>query len=227
MDVFFPSYTRLIYSESSGQLWDFVLLCRLIHSQKPSYQVSVRRVRCLPTASFRFHLTVDTLAFGCSLPTVRAAWGLAPVRIRSCWANNRVGGKRSSFLPTFVFRPLTPPYVPFGIRRFFNYDAISLERICFQKLWVCQHFARLHLINISCIFLLANSTSTRLSAPSLHEPRSAISLGFRPTLLAVANNCYLWLSLCSVVRRTLAWLKFCPSPTVDFVFTHIGYYGVC
>ena len=32
---------------------------------------------------------------------------------------NRVGGKRSSFLPTFVFRPLTPPYVPFGIRRFF------------------------------------------------------------------------------------------------------------
>ena len=32
--------------------------------------------------------------------------------------DNRVGGKRSSFLPTFVFRPLTPPYVPFGIRRF-------------------------------------------------------------------------------------------------------------
>ena len=32
--------------------------------------------------------------------------------------SNRVGGKRSSFLPTFVFRPLTPPYVPFGIRRF-------------------------------------------------------------------------------------------------------------
>ena len=37
---------------------------------------------------------------------------------------NRVGGKRSSFLPTFVFRPLTPPYMPFGIRRFFNCDAI-------------------------------------------------------------------------------------------------------
>ena len=37
---------------------------------------------------------------------------------------NRVGGKRSSFLPTFVFRPLTPPYVPFGIRRFLSADAI-------------------------------------------------------------------------------------------------------
>ena len=32
--------------------------------------------------------------------------------------SNRVGGKRSSFLPTFVFRPLTPPYVRFRIRRF-------------------------------------------------------------------------------------------------------------
>ena len=89
MDVFFPSDTRLIYSESSEQLWDFVLFGRLIHSHKPWYQVSVRRVRCLPTASFRFHLAMDTLAFGCNLPTVRAAWGLAPVRIRSCWANQK------------------------------------------------------------------------------------------------------------------------------------------
>ena len=89
MDVFFPPYTRLIYFESSEQLWDFVLFGRLIHSLKPSYQVSVRQVRCLPTASFRFHLTMDTFAFGCSLPTVRAAWGLAPVRIRSCWANQQ------------------------------------------------------------------------------------------------------------------------------------------
>ena len=89
MDVFFPPYTRLIYFESSEQLWDFVLFCRLIHSLKPSYQVSVRQVRCLPTASFRFHLTMDTFAFGCSLPTVRATWGLAPVRIRSCWANKQ------------------------------------------------------------------------------------------------------------------------------------------
>ena len=33
-------------------------------------------------------------------------------------SDNRVGGKRSSFSPTFVFRPLTPPYVRFRIRRF-------------------------------------------------------------------------------------------------------------
>ena len=51
------------------------------------YQVLVHRANRLPPASFRFHLTMDTLAFGCNLPTIRAVWGLAPVRARSCWAN--------------------------------------------------------------------------------------------------------------------------------------------
>ena len=37
---------------------------------------------------------------------------------------NRVGGKRSSFLPTFVFRPLTPPRMRFRTWRFFIWDTI-------------------------------------------------------------------------------------------------------
>ena len=41
----------------------------------------------------------------------------------SC-TKNRVGGKRSGFLPTFVFRPLTPPYVRFRIRRFYILRAV-------------------------------------------------------------------------------------------------------
>ena len=53
------------------------------------YQVLVHRANLLPPASFRFRLTADTLAFGCNLPTIRAVWGLTPVRVRSCWANNR------------------------------------------------------------------------------------------------------------------------------------------
>lgn len=53
------------------------------------YQVLVHRANRLPPTSFRFHLTADTLAFGCNLPTIRAVWGLAPVRVRSCWANRR------------------------------------------------------------------------------------------------------------------------------------------
>ena len=55
------------------------------------YQVLVHRASRLPPASFRFHLTMDTLAFGCNLPTIRAVWGLAPVRVRSCWANQKNG----------------------------------------------------------------------------------------------------------------------------------------
>ena len=50
------------------------------------YEVSVRWVRCLPPASFRFHLAMDTLALGYSLPAIRAASGLAPVRQCSCRA---------------------------------------------------------------------------------------------------------------------------------------------
>ena len=51
-------------------------------------------------ASFlQIPLTMDTLAFGCNLLTIRAVWGLAPVRVRSCWANKE---KR----PTQDDRPL-------------------------------------------------------------------------------------------------------------------------
>ena len=53
------------------------------------YQVLVHRANRLPPTSFRFHLTMDTLAFGCNLPTIRAVWGFAPVRVRSCWANSK------------------------------------------------------------------------------------------------------------------------------------------
>ncbi|MGD9771762.1 MAG: hypothetical protein AB7V54_08340, partial [Parabacteroides sp.] len=42
-----------------------------------------------PKTSFRLHLAMNTLVVGWTLPAVRARWGLTPVRIRSCWANNR------------------------------------------------------------------------------------------------------------------------------------------
>jgi hypothetical protein len=43
------------------------------------YQISVRRNKPLPSASFRFHLTMDTLAFGYEIPVITALSGLAPV----------------------------------------------------------------------------------------------------------------------------------------------------
>jgi len=48
------------------------------------YQVSVRRNKSLPSASFRFHLTVDTLAFGYEIPVITALSGLAPVGGNVC-----------------------------------------------------------------------------------------------------------------------------------------------
>ena len=50
---------------------DFVLFSKLIHPYPAFYAISVRRFGILPAkfftwhpASFRFHLTMDTLAFG-------------------------------------------------------------------------------------------------------------------------------------------------------------------
>ena len=40
----------------------------------------------MPPASFRFHLTMNTLAFGYVIPAIRAYSGLAPVRQCSCRA---------------------------------------------------------------------------------------------------------------------------------------------
>ena len=64
------------------------------------YVVSVRQARCLPLASFRFRLATDTLASGCTLPAIRARWGLSPVRMRSCWTNKR---KTAQFGRFFLF----------------------------------------------------------------------------------------------------------------------------
>ena len=50
---------------------DFALFCKLIHLAYALYAVSVRRCRILPTASFRFHLTMDTLAVQLMVPTTK------------------------------------------------------------------------------------------------------------------------------------------------------------
>ena len=35
-----------------------------------------------------------TLVFGCNLPTIRAVYGLAPIRACSCWTNQKKRGSR-------------------------------------------------------------------------------------------------------------------------------------
>ena len=139
MDVFFQSYTCLIYSKCSEQLSDFVLYGKLIHTREPWYQVSVRQARSLPKTSFRLHLAMNTLVVGWTLPAVRARWGLTPVRIRSCWANNnkrvcqnKVIGTSSFFFVSFFKKASSRP---FWID--FSFDSIliayHLIKRCFQS----------------------------------------------------------------------------------------------
>ncbi len=55
----------------------------------------------MPPASFRFHLTMNTLALGYVIPAIRAYSGLAPVRQCSCRAYTNKGEQ-----PVFGRSPL-------------------------------------------------------------------------------------------------------------------------
>ena len=57
------------------QLYGFVLFSRLTKRNLASYVISVRRTKSLLTASFRFYLTIDTLA-------VQLYTSLSPRRVR-------------------------------------------------------------------------------------------------------------------------------------------------
>ena len=80
----------------SVQLLDFDLCGGLIPSDS-LYTVPVRQARGLPPASFRFHLTVDTLAFGCIFP----AAGQIPDfhRLETCAAGRTTRKGRPSGRP--------------------------------------------------------------------------------------------------------------------------------
>ena len=43
------------------------------------YAISVRQAKGLPPASFRFHLAMDTFAFGYALPATGRAWDFHPL----------------------------------------------------------------------------------------------------------------------------------------------------
>ena len=74
--------------DCSYSYWALTSLAAL-PSIPASYVISVRQTRGLPTASFRFLLTVDTLAFSYVLTAIWSHSGLSPVRVCPCWANKK------------------------------------------------------------------------------------------------------------------------------------------
>ena len=68
--------------------WGFSFFGNLTHSHMPD-AVPVRRTNGLPRASFRFHLTMDTLAFGYALGAIPCARDFHPLDCAHAWHTQR------------------------------------------------------------------------------------------------------------------------------------------
>ena len=71
------------------QLYGFVLFSRLTKRNLASYVISVRRIKSSLTASFRFYLTIDTLA-------VQLYTSLSPRRVRDFHPLERAHGAQTT-----------------------------------------------------------------------------------------------------------------------------------
>ncbi len=82
-----PAYVRHIYAhELRCKNWTLSLFA-LLSLAFASYVVSVRRTSALPSASFRFHLTVDTLAVRLAVPLAGPALDFHQLVIAPCRAH--------------------------------------------------------------------------------------------------------------------------------------------
>ena len=107
------------------QLYGFVLFSRLTKRNLASYVISVRRTKSSLTASFRFYLTIDTLA-------VQLYTSLSPRRVRDFHPLERAHGaqtknSRSWFLR--IHERLVVAYASYRLTLFaFRVKHISLLR---------------------------------------------------------------------------------------------------
>ncbi len=83
------------------QLYGFVLFSRLTKRNLASYVISVRRTKSLLTASFRFYLTIDTLA-------VQLYTSLSPRRVRDFHPLERAHGAQTNNRQRFHSLPKFP-----------------------------------------------------------------------------------------------------------------------
>ena len=78
------------------QLYGFVLFSRLTKRNLASYVISVRRTKSSLTASFRFYLTIDTLA-------VQLYTSLSPRRVRDFHPLERAHGAQTKISPAIAW----------------------------------------------------------------------------------------------------------------------------
>ena len=101
------------------QLYGFVLFSRLTKRNLASYVISVRRTKSLLTASFRFYLTIDTLA-------VQLYTSLSPRRVRDFHPLERAHGAQTKIRQ--------PHIAESALLSLFNVDAtgILLQKLFFS-----------------------------------------------------------------------------------------------
>ncbi len=78
--------TRRIYAEPVRMALGFGSMRPLAHQRDASYAVCVPRAGSLPSASFRFHLAMDTLAVRLGVPAIKASIGTFTRQVASRFA---------------------------------------------------------------------------------------------------------------------------------------------
>ena len=105
--------------------WGFSFFGNLTHSHMPD-AVPVRRTNGLPRASFRFHLTMDTLAFGYALGAIPCARDFHPLDCAHAWhtknARNRFSQSCGLEEPMIHRRSRSRPSECFLIQFHFSHD---------------------------------------------------------------------------------------------------------
>jgi hypothetical protein len=91
-----PPHLRV---DSPYRYWTLKILA-FSSSQHASYAVSVGRASVLLTASFRFHLAMDTLAVRLTIPPVRLVRDFHPLVNAPCRAHKKKGGPASGPPPS-------------------------------------------------------------------------------------------------------------------------------
>ena len=113
--TFFHTYTCPVYCWRSVQLLDFSLYCGLIHASQPIRDF-YSSGQCFASGFLQTPPHDDALASDCILPTAG--------RIRDFHPLERAPAGRTSD-GRVISPPSTPPYVPFGIRRFTSFHILS------------------------------------------------------------------------------------------------------
>src|SRR5512137_1904765 len=84
-----PAYVRHIYAHELRCKYRTLSLLALLSLAFASYVGSVRRTSVLPSASFRFHLAMDTLAVRLAVPLVGPALDFHQQAIAPCRAHQK------------------------------------------------------------------------------------------------------------------------------------------